>query len=303
MLFEGTEKKFEILTGPDGPDLRALGEDFWRGIVAASNATILSHVGSDRLDAWLLSESSLFVSRRWAVMITCGRTTLIDALLTLLDTVPVSRLASLVYERKNENFPGEQPSTFAEDVARLRERAPGVDVVFGDPDGDRISLFNLDRPLDDQRDEDDATLELLMHDIDESVAAAFGPAGPGGRALRDAMGLPDLLPGYRFDDHLFDPQGYSLNAVDGRSYATMHATPEREGSYVSFEMGWGLDAAAAGEAVRRLMAFFKPERADLLLFSRTLTDDDLPHGYVADRRRADSLACGYPMQYFHLVKE
>jgi len=301
MLFEGTEKKFEILVEPGGPDLRALGEPFWRGIVTASRATILSHTASDELDAWLLSESSLFVSRRWAVMITCGRTTLIDGLLALLDHVPTPQIVSLVYERKNENFPAEQRTTFAQDVARLNGRVPGHDQVFGNPRGDRISLFHLHHAL--QPEADDATVELLMHGIDAEVAALFTPSGPARKELRRRLCLPGLLPGFTIDDHVFTPQGYSLNAVRDRRYATMHVTPEREASYASFEMGWGFDDDEARRAVDHLLAVFKPTRADVLLFARSFAAGARPHGYASDRHCSERLSCGYPVQYLHLVKE
>lgn len=300
MLFEGTEKKFEILVGPDGPDLRALGRSLWLQVVSASRATVLSRIAGDELDAYLLSESSLFVNRRWAVMITCGRTTLIDGLLTLLERVDQRHLLSLIYERKNENFPAGQPTSFAEDVARLRARLDGGDLVFGDPRGDHISLFHLQRAH--QPDQDDATLELLMHDIDDEVAGLFALDGPGRLALRRRLGLDELLPGFLIDDHVFAPQGYSLNAVRGASYATMHVTPERDGSYASFEMGWGFDNTQGLATVAHLLAVLRPARADVLVFTREFDPTSLPEGYRHDRQLTGQLPCGYPVQYYHLVR-
>jgi S-adenosylmethionine decarboxylase len=300
MLFEGTEKKFEILVGPDGPDLRALGRAFWLRVIAASRATVLSHIAGDELDAYLLSESSLFVNQRWAVMITCGRTTLIDGLLTVLDQVDQRYLLSLIYERKNENFPAEQSTSFAEDVARLRARLDGGDLVFGDPRGDHISLFHLHRAH--QPDADDATLELLMHDIDDEVAGLFAVDGPGRTALRRRLGLDELLPDFLIDDHIFAPQGYSLNAVRGARYATMHVTPERGGSYASFEMGWGFAREQGLATVAHLLAVLRPARADVLVFTREFDPGALPDRYRHDNERFESLPCGYPVQYYHLVR-
>lgn len=301
MLFEGTEKKFEILVGPDGPDLRALEPGFWERVIAASRATVLSRIAGEELDAYLLSESSLFVNQRWAVMITCGRTTLIDGLHVVLERVDEHHLLSLIYERKNENFPAEQPTSFAEDIAGLRRRLDGSDHVFGDPRGDRISLFHLNRVH--RPDEDDATLELLMHDIDDETARLFVADGPGRETLRRRLGLDALLPGFVIDDHLFAPQGYSLNAVRGSSYATMHVTPERGGSYASFEMGWGFESAQGLETVARLLAVLRPARADVLVFARRFDPSVLPDGYRHDRDENQLLACGYPVQYYHLVRK
>jgi S-adenosylmethionine decarboxylase len=300
MLFEGTEKKFEILVGPDGPDLRAMGRPFWEHVISASRATILSHIASRELDAYLLSESSLFVNKRWAVMITCGQTTLIDGLLQLLERIDERLLLSLIYERKNENFPAEQPTSFAEDVAHLETRLNGSSHVFGDTEGDRIGLFHLNRHH--RPNEDDATLELLMHDIDDDVAALFSVDGPGREALRLRLGLDTLLPGFEIDDHLFAPQGYSLNALRGASYATMHVTPERGGSYASFEMGWGFASPQGLDTVARLLTVMRPARADVLVFARHFDPGILPHGYRHDRDENRLLACGYPVQYYHLVR-
>ncbi len=301
MLFEGTEKKFELTVGPTGPDLRALGPAFWADVVCASRAEILGHQGNDELDAWLLSESSLFVSARWALMITCGRTTLIEGLLHLLDHVGQEHVTSLIYERKNENFPAEQPSRFAEDVARLRTRLPGTEHCFGDSDGDHISLFHLDRPATIPA--GDTTLELLMHDIDPGLMELFTPAGPGVLSLRERLGLTGLLPGFTFDDHLFDPVGYSLNALAGRRYATMHVTPEREASYASFELGWDFAAPEAGRFVQRLLTVFRPRRADLLYFTAPVRLSFLPDHYTPRRVTDAVLGNGYHTVYCHLERE
>lgn len=300
MLFEGTEKKFEIMVAPDGPDLRGLGDDAWRAVIEVSRAEPLHHRRGGLLDAWLLSESSLFVSARRAVMITCGRTTLIDGLVDLLDRLPTDGVASLIYERKNENDPAGQPTRFADDRARLQDRLGGESLVFGDPDGDHVSLYHLGRPV--PVDHADSTLEVLMHGIDPDVAALFTPGGPPAADLHLRLGLDTLLAGFAIDDHVFTPQGYSLNAIRGRRYATMHVTPEREHSYASFEMAWDLDVALVREAAGRLLRGLRPARADLLLFMHDLPVDVMFPGYTSDRGRHERLGCGYPVLYRHLVK-
>ncbi|MEZ4386962.1 MAG: hypothetical protein R3D98_05190 [Candidatus Krumholzibacteriia bacterium] len=300
MLFEGTEKKFEIMTAPGGLDLRSLGHDLWRRVIHASRAEPLSYLASDELEAWLLSESSLFVSAQQAVMITCGRTTLIDGLMHLLEVVPREAIASLIYERKNENFPDEQPSRFRHDCARLTERLGGEHLKFGDPDGDHISLYHLGDPA--PVDPEDTTLEVLMHGIRPDVADLFVPDGPTTDELHARLGLDRLLAGFEVDDWVFSPQGYSLNALRGRRYATMHVTPERENSYASFELGWGFDGTEADAAVASLLQAFGPERVDLLLFTGHLGAPTPFPGYHADHDRREALSCGYPVHYRHLVR-
>lgn len=300
MLFEGTEKKFEIMLTGDGADLREFGAPFWHEVIRASRAEPLGHLASTELEAWLLSESSLFVGRRQAVMITCGRTTLIEGLMLLLDRLPRERIASLIYERKNENFPDDQPTRFHHDAARLTDRLGGDHVVFGAPDGDHISLYHLGTPA--AVDPADRTLEVLMHGIDPAVADLFVPDGPSTADLHARLGLDRLLDGFAVDDFVFSPQGYSLNAIRDRRYATMHVTPERDHSYASFELAWDFDAHAARRAIAGLLEAFRPERVDLLLFTGELGADPLAAGYRADRDRRELLPCGYSVQYRHLVR-
>ena len=85
MIFEGSEKKFEIVV--NNVDLRSLPLSFWQEMVAASQAEILSSLSNDFYDAYLLSESSLFVAQDRCIMITCGQTRLIDAALLFLKTL------------------------------------------------------------------------------------------------------------------------------------------------------------------------------------------------------------------------
>ena len=110
-FFEGTEKKVELVVSGDAPDLRTLGQGRWREIVEASGAHVLSCMRTERCDAYLLSESSLFVFERKMVMITCGRTRLADAVAEFLKDVAVSDIRLLVFERKNEVFPHRQPTS------------------------------------------------------------------------------------------------------------------------------------------------------------------------------------------------
>ena len=63
MFFEGSEKKVEVVVGPEAPNLRFLGRDYWSRIVAEANAAIISVISNEVCDAYLLSESSLFVCR------------------------------------------------------------------------------------------------------------------------------------------------------------------------------------------------------------------------------------------------
>lgn len=300
MVFEGPEKKLEIVTAEPFPSLRTLGAGFWERIVERAGAGIISSVTTDGCDAYLLSESSLFVCDRRMVMITCGRTTLIESALSLVDRIPDEHLASLIYERKNENFPGMQHTTFEEDTARLREKSPGTAVVFGDPEADRIDLYHLDR--DFEPDAGDATLEVLMYDMESPASRLFshGASAPG---LRRAIGFDDMLPGFLVDDHLFDPVGYSFNAVMGEYYTTLHVTPQQKGSYTSFETNHHLDGPEMDATISRLLDFFVPARVDVLLFQKRLALGGLDGRFQVTARQSAKLGCGYEVEYAHIERE
>jgi S-adenosylmethionine decarboxylase len=300
MIFEGPEKKLEILTAEPFPSLRTLGDEFWAGVVERAKAKNLSRVSTDACDAYLLSESSLFVCDRRVVMITCGRTTLIEAALGLLDRIPGESVASLIYERKNENFPELQHTTFAEDVSRLRARAAGTAVTFGDLRGDHIDLFHLDRAF--EPDPGDATLEILMYDMPADVSRLFtrksAPAD-----LREKIGLVEMLPEFLLDDYLFEPAGYSFNAIKGEFYTTLHVTPQRKGSYTSFETNYRLDAPDAQRVVSRVLGSFRPARCDVLLFQSQLDLGGLTDGFRVTTTQSMTLGCGYAVAYAHVERE
>ncbi len=297
MLFEGPEKKLEIIVPGGTPSLRKLGEAFWGDVAARAGASMLSHVASSRCDAWLLSESSLFVWDRRVLMITCGRTRLIDALLHLVDTFTPDGVAALVYERKNEYFPQLQRTSFDDDVERLRRVLPGVAMRLGDPGGDHVALFHVDRPFVPEP--DDTTLELLMYDIAPEAAARFHAEADPAR-LRADMGFDALFPGWTVDDHRFEPVGYSLNAVRGDRYATVHVTPQRVGSYVSFETNDAPDGTRVAAIARRILGFFRPGRCDVLTFDAPASLDGLGDAFSAGPPRRATLSCGYRVEYVHV---
>jgi S-adenosylmethionine decarboxylase len=297
MLFEGPEKKLEIMIAPDGPSLRSHGDEFWRAITMRARAEVLSRTSNESCDAYLLSESSLFVFDRQMVMITCGKTTLVEAAVALLETIPVAQIDSLIYERKNENFPDQQMTTFDEDVIELEKLAPGVSMIFGDQTADHIALFHLDRHF--KPEPDDTALELLMYDFDPDIRERFVTGSPTVRPIDD-IGLGSFFEGFETDEHLFNPAGYSFNAIGGKVYATLHVTPQAEGSYVSFETNRPSDSLDTRIIVSRLLDFFKPARSDLLLFQGTIELESINSGFRVTASDSRELACGYSVKYAHI---
>ncbi len=263
-FFEGPEKKLELVVTPDSASLRSLGEDIWRDVVRAAGADVISVMRNDHCDAYLLSESSLFVFDDYCVMITCGLTTLVDAVARLLEAISADSIAFLVYERKNEHFPERQPTTFREDARRLKAMVPGRALRFGDEHGHYVQMFHTTRAFVPET--SDPTIEILMHAIDERVAAQFTSAELSeDRSLAVGLGIDGVLPGFDTSEHVFDPAGYSLNALRGQEYYTLHVTPEEMGSYASFETNRDFVSDLTG-FVGTIVELFQPRAFDVVAF-------------------------------------
>ncbi|MGB5694327.1 MAG: hypothetical protein WBM46_01625 [Polyangiales bacterium] len=276
-FFEGPEKKLEVVVTPGFPALRSFGEGAWVGIVEAAGARVLSTLRSERCDAYLLSESSLFVFDDRFVLITCGRTTLVEALPQILEVIPRAAIAFLVYERKSEHFPEHQPTTFREDALRLQRTFGGRTLRFGNEQGRCVEMFHTIAPSAPGRRR--PTLEVLMHEIDVEVADHFAS----GRVPRDtslvaSLGIDAVFPGFTTSEHVFKPAGYSLNALKGEEYYTVHVTPEETGSYASFETNHRLGDHLAS-LVGSIVEIFRPRGFDVITFV-TQVEPDLPvRGY------------------------
>ena len=297
-FFEGSEKKLEAVVTPDFPPLRSLGDEAWRGVVEAAGAKILSVMRSEHCDAYLLSESSLFVFDDWFVLITCGQTTLVDAVQQLLQLIPTESIAFLVYERKNEHFPEHQPTTFQQDARRLQTMLPGRALCFGDEHGRYVQMFHTTRPYTPEK--NDPTLEVLMHVIDQEVAAHFAPQQVSGDAsVAASLGIDAILPGFTTSEHVFNPAGYSLNAVKGEEYYTFHVTPEESGSYVSFETNYDFRGHLGG-LVGSVVELFRPRAFDVVTFLPDAEPELTVAGCQLGEHVVHTLG-GYRVSYFQYL--
>jgi len=293
-FFEGPEKKLELVVTPEVGSLRDLGDPVWHRVIQAAGTQVLTTLRNEACSAYLLSESSLFVYDDWFVMITCGQTTLVDAFREFLRHVPAEAVAFMVYERKNEHYPEHQPTTFYDDARRLQMLIPGRAIRFGDEHGHYIQMFHTTRPF--QAESSDPTLEILMHAIDRDVAKRFvgGPVECG--AMASALGVDSLFPGFTTSEHVFEPAGYSLNALSGNEYYTIHVTPESLGSYVSFETNHDFRGNLT-ELVGSIVELFQPRAFDVLTFLPGETAKLTANGYLLGDHVVDALG-GYQVSYF-----
>jgi len=299
-FFEGAEKKVELVLSDGGPSLRSFGRDYWQRVVEAANAQILSCISNSDCEAYLLSESSLFVFDRKLLMITCGATRLIDAIDLMLQSIPPEQIEFFVFERKNEVLPHAQSSGFYEDAVALGRLLPGEAYRFGHEDEHHVYLYHHGRDFAGVS--DDVTLELLMYGLPASVAELFDQRnGTEAVTARRAEKLHGLLPKVEIDEHLFDPSGYSLNGLRGQQYTTIHVTPQEHGSYASFETN-DLSGGDRSSLVRSVLDLFQPRAFDLVLFDHSAQPVSLADGYVQRAHVLSQLASGYHVRFTSFSK-
>jgi len=298
MFFEGSEKKVEVVVAGGAPSLRALGREFWADIVAQCNAAILSSISNDHCDAYLLSESSLFVWEDRFLMLTCGVTTLVNSVNTFIDRYGQHHLASVIFQRKNEYQSHLQKSSFADDLNVLQARLDGVAFQFGDLDGHHNYVYHLKQ--DYQPRPDDVTCELLMYHIQGEAAEYLRSEGQSAARIRSLFRFDELLPGFELDDYVFEPFGYSLNAIRGEHYVTVHVTPQEDSSYVSFETNLDLNCECP-HLLSEIIAILSPQTFDIISFNLQ-PELTIAPAYLLRDRVEQPLSCGYRMRFFHYLR-
>lgn len=306
--FEGSEKKIEIILFSPQPGLRSNIGGRWEKVVTSSRSLIISKVSTEYMDAYLLSESSLFVWDDRILMITCGQTTLINALPVIIDIVGKASVAFLFYERKNCMFPQKQPSSFEDDVAFMMKYFPGKYYKLGPVNYDYVNVFYSSHA--NAIPEQDATLQLLMHDIDRSVTDFFCKKNVGSSLeAGKRSGLDKIYPLMVMDSYLFSPYGYSMNGICNRKYITVHVTPQPEVSFASFETN--IIEKDYSRAINRVISVFKPGKFSLVL---TTTTDEyslslhstvanvVPDYGVSDKSLYE-FDCGYNVTFLNYIRK
>ncbi|ORY71403.1 S-adenosylmethionine decarboxylase [Pseudomassariella vexata] len=170
--FEGPEKLLEVWFAPSAeslpsgvkPDgLKSVAADIWVPMLDEVHCKVLSVLKSERVDAYLLSESSMFVFPHKLILKTCGTTTLLWGLRSLLRIAaveagfPVHNTPSVdderaaatpyrvFYSRKNFLYPEKQPTphrSWLHEVKFLDETFEGGSAyMVGKMNGDHWYLY------------------------------------------------------------------------------------------------------------------------------------------------------------------
>lgn len=283
IFFEGAEKLLEVWFASDSPDenrsLRTVPRWQWEELLDIAHCRICSHQSNDYMDAYVLSESSMFVSDCRFILKTCGSTSLLHTVKPLLDIAEkfcgLNKVQKFFYSRKNFMRPELQPEphvNFEDEIAHLDELFEnGAGYCLGRWNQDRWHLYtvNNDTTPEGSIKFPDQTLEICMSELDQEVMSIFTTTTcTNGQEATKLSGIDKLLPrGTVIDDKLFEPHGYSMNALVGNTdqYATIHITPEAEFSYVSFETN--LAQSCYFELIKRVLYCFRPGKFMLTVFA------------------------------------
>ncbi|KAA8494991.1 S-adenosylmethionine decarboxylase proenzyme [Porphyridium purpureum] len=303
--FEGPEKKLEIdfalLPGANKAGFRSFPRERWDAVLTDAQCSILSVSSNDVFDAYLLSESSMFVYPDKVLIKTCGTTTLLRSVphfMSMADEI-LARVEFVQYSRASFRYPGQQlfPHTsFQTEIEYLNGFfGEGKSYVLGTPDNaSEWHLYVADFMTVPSRQQ---SLEIFMFDLDQEVMSHFfhakdaiGGMQAGASRVTDESGIRELIlhehtssagtdleegsPSVIIDAHNFDPCGYSMNGMVGETYYTIHITPESHCSYVSFETNL-VDACDFTSTLHKVISTFKPGRFSVAF----MADVDAPAGH------------------------
>ncbi|EGZ27116.1 hypothetical protein PHYSODRAFT_308542 [Phytophthora sojae] len=287
--FEGPEKNLEIdfklgVGHPRG--LREVPRADLDEMLEAGQCQILSRTSNEHIDAYVLSESSMFIYAHKIVLKTCGTTTLLKCL-PFIKTFS-ERLGLEIewvnYSRKNYTFPEEQKyphTSFQTEVAFLSSYFPdGSAHVLGPLNHDHWYIYAWDADIhekpgaithnfaQEEPGANESTLHVLMQDMHPSVAKQFfknNDTTMTSRRMTIESGIRDLVPGAVIDDFAFDPCGYSMNGILFDAYYTIHITPESHCSYVSFETNARLRSYAS--LLKNVLRCFRPAKYSVSVYT------------------------------------
>lgn len=265
MDYEGPEKKLE-LTCKDSIDFLSYPDSYWHELLQECGAQVLNLINGSMVKAFLISESSLFVWKNRVLMITCGQTQLIKSAQMLIHDVGQESIQSLYFARKNEHYPDQQKTFAREDFKTLRqELGAGQGYRFGHRDLHHAYIFEYVASGAQLISEHIA--EVLIYRLSDHMTNMFLSSTTKQRQDLQAS-IENLFLGFEFDHHWFEPCGYSANAFKNNLYATVHVTPEKDQSYISFETN-NLDRLQLQKWLMSVQELFGAQAMDVIYYDNT----------------------------------
>ncbi|KXZ45202.1 hypothetical protein GPECTOR_57g492 [Gonium pectorale] len=330
-IFEGSEKRIEVDfrlgAGAPANGLRAIPRDVLDELMTLARCCIVSSRSNDLMDAYVLSESSLFVYPTKWILKTCGTTRLLNSVPRLLE---VARSLGMEprrckYTRASFLFPENQPfpyTAFEHEVGFLDEHFAAVAsngstaFLLGEPyQGLQWHVYLADdmRPLEPGF-KPTYNLEVCMTELGNEAAAQFFRNErfiSAERTTKDT-GIGELKPKAVIDDYVFEPCGYSMNGIDGTGLITIHVTPEEHQSYASVEFsGFGEDLVDPFQALSKVVKVFQPGKVSVTLSVDKVDMDAIawgglpatPAGYGLQGVASHVSPCGGKVAYYTLAEK
>eukprot|EP00199_Chlamydomonas_sp_CCMP681_P001694 CAMPEP_0119106260 /NCGR_PEP_ID=MMETSP1180-20130426/3998_1 /TAXON_ID=3052 ORGANISM="Chlamydomonas cf sp, Strain CCMP681" /NCGR_SAMPLE_ID=MMETSP1180 /ASSEMBLY_ACC=CAM_ASM_000741 /LENGTH=378 /DNA_ID=CAMNT_0007091551 /DNA_START=272 /DNA_END=1408 /DNA_ORIENTATION=+ len=323
--FEGSEKRVEVdfTLGPGAPvnGLRSLAREQLDELMSLARCCIVSNRSNSNFDAYVLSESSLFVYPTKFVLKTCGTTLLLDSLPRLLEVAALTGLTAVrcKYTRASFLFPKHQPKLYH----NFEDECSLLDNLFGHLQAGNGQQYVLGRPCEGLQwhvyvaghvsaPMPTFNLELCMTKLGAKQCRQFFREGGfvSSAQTTEDTGIAKLLPGADMDDYVFEPCGYSMNGVIAHQFITIHVSPEESSSYASLEISGHMeDLPDCSNLLAQAVEIFRPGKISVAVS----VDDasaagaalwgDLSHppvnyGYVG--ATCQMLSCGGRVMYYTL---
>ncbi|OED36919.1 hypothetical protein AB834_02500 [PVC group bacterium (ex Bugula neritina AB1)] len=302
-MFEGSEKKLEIILTPLSESIRKDTALNWSSLLKVCGAKIISLNHHKHMDSYILSESSLFVYDDRVILITCGSTKLYLLAPLLIKHFGIEKISYIFYARKKLLFPEKQLSDFEKEIEYINKVLPGNSYRLGPTQGEHLHVFiatSYESP--DYTLEDDFTIELLMSQPSSSIINDFEKNASNSKAIQNKLAFESFFDNIFIEDHIFEPRGYSLNGISQEFYLTLHVTPQEENSYVSFETNFRSNHIL--KMLNYLIKLFSPESILIALYSNffNLSHDLHIPGYEKKEKTKVSFK-DYDIENFHLTKK
>jgi len=261
MFYEGTEKRLQITT--EEINLLQFPESFWQEMLSQAGAFILSEIKNRQVHAYLLSESSLFIWKNKLLLITCGNTHLVKAALFFQKKITREKIESLLFHRHQPYQPALQKSNFKQDHQLLQKQFQGkTEHWSGKYQGDLFFFGEITPKVTECKQ------ILMLHGFSGNFAQALQTGEANGQQIEQALALTKFFPQLLVDQFSFNPKGYSLNAISGKEYLTIHITPEKLSTYLSLESSFS--APIIGPYIDHLKTLFKAQQSNLMNFDKQM---------------------------------
>jgi len=227
--FEGMEKRIELLFEGNS-SLLLLKEDDINEILETAQCSILVKRELLNFNAYILSESSMFIYNNKIIILTCGKTSLLLCIPVIIRKAIVIGLECILYQftRGEYTFPDEQNyphRSFEEECEYLNNNIQNMEYKIVNLNEKYFWQNKKYKNLNVQN-----CTKYVCYNI--SLNTDY---------INDIIkSISKYIDSY--DDYVFTPCGYSLNAYKDDNYLTIHVTPQDNCSYVSIEtMGIHID--------------------------------------------------------------